>query len=250
MKIYKGFTLAEVLITLGVIGVVAAVTLPNVVKNYQKRVTVERLKVVFSQLSQAVKLAEAENGGIIDWDFRQSNYDSFNKYLKKHIKIIKETSHNHLYNEGIRYKELSGNEVPGANSLWFVRSPIGVYTTANGTDLCLFKTSSSGSFANYKWFEIYVDINGIKNKPNMFGKDAFIIDITQSINQPVYFLGTYSDSEFTFENEPNSDREVLLGKKNPKSGGLDYQCNKNKRGAWCGRLIQVDGWKISDDYPW
>ena len=34
----KGFTLAEVLITLGIIGVVAAMTLPTLIKNYQKQV--------------------------------------------------------------------------------------------------------------------------------------------------------------------------------------------------------------------
>ena len=246
---YKnGFTLAEVLITLGVIGVLAAVTIPNVVKSYQKRVTAKRLKVVFSQLSQAVKLEEAENCGIIDWDFRQSPYDLFNKYLKKHIKIIKETSYNHLYNEGIRYKQISGNEI---SSLWVVRSPIGVYTTANGTDLMLLKTSSSGSFENTKGLDIFIDINGIKNKPNQLGKDFFWIYINQSKAMPVYFAGTYSTNEYTFKVEPNSDRDILLGKKNPKAGAeYYYQCNKNKTGAWCGMLIQVDGWKISDDYPW
>ena len=40
MKTKFGFTLAEVLITLGIIGVVAALTLPSLVTNYQKQVTV------------------------------------------------------------------------------------------------------------------------------------------------------------------------------------------------------------------
>ncbi len=35
----KGFTLAEVLITLGIIGVVAAITIPSLITNYQKTVT-------------------------------------------------------------------------------------------------------------------------------------------------------------------------------------------------------------------
>ena len=38
MRTQKGFTLAEVLITLGIIGIVAAMTIPNLIENYQKKV--------------------------------------------------------------------------------------------------------------------------------------------------------------------------------------------------------------------
>jgi prepilin-type N-terminal cleavage/methylation domain-containing protein len=46
--IKKGFTLAEVLITLGIVGVVATITLPSVIKNYQKRQTVTQLKKAYT----------------------------------------------------------------------------------------------------------------------------------------------------------------------------------------------------------
>lgn len=42
-----GFNLAEVLITLAIIGVVAALTIPNLATKYQKKVTVERLRKGF-----------------------------------------------------------------------------------------------------------------------------------------------------------------------------------------------------------
>ena len=45
---------------------------------------------------------------------------------------------------------------------------------------------------------------------------------------------------------PIMDRNKL--KNGPSAQG--YQCNKTGRGAWCGALIIMDGWKISDDYPW
>ena len=44
----NGFTLAEVLITLGIIGVVAAITLPTVIQNYQKQVLVTQLKKMYA----------------------------------------------------------------------------------------------------------------------------------------------------------------------------------------------------------
>ena len=50
----KGFTLAEVLITLGIIGVVAALTMPTLMSNYRKHQTVTQLKKAYSEISQAI----------------------------------------------------------------------------------------------------------------------------------------------------------------------------------------------------
>ena len=57
----KDFTFAEVLITLGVIGIVAALTLPSVIQNYQKKITVERLKKTYSTLAQAIQMSVKDN---------------------------------------------------------------------------------------------------------------------------------------------------------------------------------------------
>src|SRR5574344_1431849 len=63
----KGFTLAEVLITLGIIGVVAALTIPTLIQNYQEKAIVTKLKQSMSLFNQAFKMAELENGPITDW---------------------------------------------------------------------------------------------------------------------------------------------------------------------------------------
>ena len=238
----SAFTLAEVLITLGIIGVVAALTIPTLVRNYQKKVTVERLKVAYSQITKAVQLSEAENGDISEWNFNQAHSDFFDRYLLKYIKTTKEIPLNKLEN----YKKISGDR---ETQMAISNFPIKKYTTANGTDIILqgqhYSKFSKGAY-------VYIDINGTAKKPNQYGKDTF--DICIDKQHKAYFLGTYTDfgEEFAFESEPNSDRDVLLGKKNPKMAmyGNLYPCSKNKIGTWCGRLIQVDGWKISDDYPW
>ena len=95
----KGFTLAEVLITLGVIGVVAALTMPTLIKKYTNHVVETRLKAFYSQFNEAIKLAEAEYGDKKDWYFEigenLGNYDIdvldewFMKYIGKNLKIIK-----------------------------------------------------------------------------------------------------------------------------------------------------------------
>lgn len=59
------FTLAEVLITLGIIGVVAAMTIPTLVTNADKKATATKLKVFYSKINQAVKLSSAYNENLM-----------------------------------------------------------------------------------------------------------------------------------------------------------------------------------------
>jgi len=63
-----GFTLAEILITLGVIGVVSALTLPTLIKNYQKKETVAKLQKAISVLNQAYRLSNDEAGEALATD--------------------------------------------------------------------------------------------------------------------------------------------------------------------------------------
>ena len=61
----SAFTLAEVLITLGIIGVVAAMTLPVLTQKYQKMVLKNQYKKVYSTLSQAYSKAVFDIGGCL-----------------------------------------------------------------------------------------------------------------------------------------------------------------------------------------
>ena len=63
----KGFTLAEVLITLGIIGVVAALTMPALIANSRKTEYSSRLKKFYSMMEQAIIMSELDNGQISDW---------------------------------------------------------------------------------------------------------------------------------------------------------------------------------------
>lgn len=66
-KTHFGFTLAEVLITLGIIGVVAAITIPTLnQRNFEKQ-TVSKLRETQSIISQAVRMAEQEYGDVDGW---------------------------------------------------------------------------------------------------------------------------------------------------------------------------------------
>ncbi len=90
------FTLAEVLITLGIIGFVAALTMPTLIQNYKKNVLSTRIRKFASTFQQAVRMAEAEHGDSSQWHNDNINSDStgeeyleyYNKYISKYLKTV------------------------------------------------------------------------------------------------------------------------------------------------------------------
>ena len=101
----QGFTLAEVLITLGIIGVVAALTLPSLIQKNNNKVVETRLKKFYSTMNQAIMMAEVDYGDKKIWyeDVAGAEIDKdgnpvpgssqaekwFNKYLAPYLKIVK-----------------------------------------------------------------------------------------------------------------------------------------------------------------
>lgn len=80
----KGFTLAEVLITLGIIGIVAAMTLPTLIGKYQEKVTMTKVKKAYSIINQAYQKASYDKSGTINtWDCDNGKciYEFFTKYF-------------------------------------------------------------------------------------------------------------------------------------------------------------------------
>lgn len=63
------FTLAEVLITLGIIGVVAAMTIPTLISNYKTKEASVRLKKFYSMMNQAIQLSTLDNGQTSAWTY-------------------------------------------------------------------------------------------------------------------------------------------------------------------------------------
>ena len=70
----KAFTMAEVLITLGIIGIVAAMTLPSLVQKYRERQYVTALKKAVSVLDNAYRLFLFQNGGNKELGYKEPSY--------------------------------------------------------------------------------------------------------------------------------------------------------------------------------
>ena len=79
------FTLAEVLITLAIIGIVAAVTIPTLITKYQEKQTVTRFKWIYSTLANAFTMAVAENGAPETWDLNSA--EDMANILSKYMRV-------------------------------------------------------------------------------------------------------------------------------------------------------------------
>lgn len=158
----KAFTLAEVLITLGIIGVVAAMTLPSLIAKYQKRVMTNNLKKVYTELSQVVLLYKADMGVTDFKDLSFSSQDSANDFIKKYFKTAKfcGSLQHHCFAQV--YTKLSG-----VKANFYCKS--GAYALANGISVCVY-------VSNYRniIMSLLVDVNGPK-PPNIVGRDAFLL---------------------------------------------------------------------------
>lgn len=163
----KGFTLSEVLIALGVIGVVAAMTLPTVIVNYQKQQTVIKLKKVYSTVAQAIRSSEIDNDNLEYWEYTLSAENFYKKYLKNYIKSTEAVSQS-MIKQRITYRYLNGaNDAGGLNnnSSYTIKTLDGMFITIDGW-------ASTGSRG------IIFDINGFQ-RPNQTGKDVFWFFITK-----------------------------------------------------------------------
>ena len=186
-KLLTGFTLAEVLITIGIIAIVAAMTLPSMVQKYQEKVIINRLKKVYSTLSQLHILVSENDGTPAEWGYvyredgkldRSGTIQNvFGKYLKK-LQICKESG---CIDQ--QYKLLNGTE--DGNSTYRVgRSPLiledGTLLRANMDDGdgpaysydCTVRRGNTKALQNV-CFEIMVDVNAMQN-PNTYGRDVFV----------------------------------------------------------------------------
>lgn len=181
----KGFTLAEVLITLGIIGVVAALTVPTLIQNSQTAENVSKLKKVYSTLSNAYTLAVQENGTPDTWNLDApassvGAQEMINK-LASFLNITKNCgiSANCMAPGG--YTRLKTNGIWDTNGLNYVDqiqlSDGTLLVSYVDSNTCTWSMGSTSQLSNMCG-EYHVDINGLR-KPNKLGVDLFTFYLTK-----------------------------------------------------------------------
>lgn len=222
----KAFTLAEVLITLGIIGVVAALTMPTVINQTKNVVTMNRLKKMYSVMSQAIQrtvmtegwavvpLQDSSNASIENW---------YKEMFEKNIKVSKYCvdvagcwNDGTLLLNGTRHSSDRGNIGIGGNCLSFV-TPDGYIVLLDawsGDDLYTHFDVDS----EYDALSIYVDTNAYK-KPNIIGKDIFVFTYTM-------------------------ERGLLPAGRDADDATVNADCSPTGTGIYCAEQMVREGWKI------
>lgn len=241
----NGFTLAEILITLGIIGVISAMTLPMLIAKYKELVFVTAAKKNYSVIVNAVNKWNADNSIVGEYltffSFANNDNDRLNA-LSKELNIIKICKNSNMSECGGEYNikhakrtndgygnvknangYLLGNRAVLADGTFLhvwsevvngtCDHPYFVYETdadGNYIDDASSSTGKKGKWKNtHNCGFIYFDTNGLKG-PNQIGVDCFAV---------------------AFGIKPNSNDDYR--------GNLDYVMKNNK-------LIEVENYEFGE----
>ena len=214
------FTLAEVLITLGIIGVVAAMTLPALIQNYKKQVVETRMKKFYSNINQAIQFSENDNGDKKYWT--PANVDEFwDKYLKNYLKYTKVRDIEFVRPRKIIYF------ADGSGTI------IDIYYTQDSNGNILSKTTG-GHFIfcpeiKYcNWYAEYGDADIMGSK--------------------VFSFGFWPNTEGNlWKYHYNKGVEPYKYNWNGDINDLVRRCKNETQ--YCTSVIQFNDWKVPDNYP-
>lgn len=218
MKKKNAFTLAEVLITLGIIGIVAAMTLPALIANYKRQEYSTRIKKFYSTLSQAIIRSEVDNGAAIYW-----------------------TKANQL-------KDDEGKCDYGANADWnkafiekyilpylkYVSAGIKKWDSNNNYETIVLTDGSEFMLHNGDCIDIIYDMNGLGKSPDKDGYDRFRFLMCFNDTKRNSFWGNKSKFFGAYGRCVNRDNALTNCKNNPIT---------------CSVLLECDGWEFKEDYP-
>lgn len=216
-NLYRAFTLAEVLIILGIIGVITAITIPNLISKYQKNTVETKVTKFYSTINQAFKLSIEENGDFTSTVEKNKhlNYNEMVDWLKIYL---------------FPYLQVSSYESCSSIS---GHSPDGVCVTLRDGGILWISIDNNGGdivyYANGKR-----DVNPRNNFQFQFSK--YKNDNTVTKNSETYIEPYIFNWDGT--------KEQL------KSGNI-WACKPNCTNCgYCTKLLQLNSWKFPNDYPW
>ena len=165
----RAFTLAEVLVTLGIIGVVSAMTVPTLMQNYQRKSYVTQLHKVYNELQQAAQQYMTDRNAVNLREAGLTSNDALANFVKTYFKVINDCGEDRQPCMSDDYKKITGKVLGNASG-----QPLNM-TIASGVSFG-FGISSTGTANNNRVAIFDVDINGSQG-PNIAGRDVFILGL-------------------------------------------------------------------------
>lgn len=163
----KAFTLSELLIALTIVGVIAVLTVPNVIKNAYQRTYVAALQTTYNQLSNALNEAMLKQGitDVIDFDFPLEGDDDtqVHEFMKTYLDIQKDCGNS-----------ITGCFAPSYKDIDEGRSRSDMIQSGN---YAILKNGVALGIEEDFEKNVYIDVNNI-DPPNVMGRDFFPLHIT------------------------------------------------------------------------
>lgn len=168
------FTLAEVLITIGIISIVACITIPSLIAKHNEKVMMTKLSKMYSLLGNIYERAVLENGDVSNWFYgsdKTENNKIISDILMKYLSVVK-TCENDRYDKCLsKLYYLSGV----VESHCVQKNNAGECTSNVLKDGSIITILVANTSVKGSW--IYTDLNGRKG-PNVFGRDVFRFMLT------------------------------------------------------------------------
>lgn len=185
----RAFTLAEVLITLAIIGVVAALTMPTLINSINKKHWITGYKKAYSELSQVHQLLNSEAGGLYMSECRDFDDACLRNLFAEKLKVI-ESCNATTPNKCQENSTFLNGAVIGLSNLNINASWPTIVTTSGYSVKFRFHISDCSEYSqNYLgrlttcgWMQI--DVNALK-KPNVAGKDIYFVHIYKNKLVPI-----------------------------------------------------------------
>jgi len=231
----KGFTIAEVIMTLVIIGIVAAITIPHIVSSHEKTVLEIRFAKAYQTLSQVAELARMEYGNMAKWGWKTQmtleEQEAFvEKYFIKYLNVARRC----------RATNSNKNCFPNVMYKYFDKKNAYRYNNLTRPQLLLMNNVSidfyfvPGCIADKRrCLVMTVDTNGFE-KPNVVGRDLF---------EFTYYPQT---GEFLPQgvNIENSYSETTKSFNKYDSANIYSACTGSGMGWSCGARILQDSLKM------
>ncbi|OLA77448.1 MAG: hypothetical protein BHW55_04395 [Candidatus Melainabacteria bacterium 35_41] len=191
-----GFTLAEVLVTLGIIGVVSAMTVPSLMQNYQRQSYVTQLHKVYNELNQAgMSFINSKNA----LNMKEAGFSgNEGTFLSSNFKVVKDCGNKPDTCFADTYNSMGGKKIEHIITNTMSKCVV----IASGAAMCLGSAVETGlgidgkGTWSYGAARVYVDING-RQGPNILGRDFFdfVINDDGSVGGLQSLHGSSMDSE-------------------------------------------------------
>lgn len=223
-KKYNAFTLAEVLITLGVIGVVAALTMPSIINNHRSHALKASFLKTYSTIANAAELAKND----LSLYSIQENFSSeFEEAFAKRLQVV-EVKTNLRWPQN-KYSAVNYSNANKNVNICVNDRNIKEYILNSGASYCI---RNGGGFAGADkelGMVIGFDTNGPYKGPNRAGYDVFEVRFTDDNIEPYYFTKTLNYCTKT--NNPDASGDWY-----GTGGGYSHQSN----GRFCAHYALTD----------